>query len=244
MVKITICPHFIIDLPQDATPQDIEANYMQPLISCLDEANERNINIYLSYELVALYENGFPWDRMDNTDWKGYLLDWDASIRSKLLNISKLKSIPSTNRETVVCNQLSDQVNGLFEALLLALHSSGMPSGMYPEGVIYKSTCGTNSLLTGFHRIEAPSCFDKVEHPWLRIYNQPLPPKGEFPFIPPFNWNHSAIPIRRNNFSNYGYLDAHGNEWEWDTLHDDHWDVQHSNRTNDYTNVNVDGSLR
>jgi hypothetical protein len=215
------------------------------LLSCVNEAIKLDIYICLSKELVELYSNGFPWNRMNDDGWKGYLLDWDSSIRSSLLSNAKISSVPAVPTTSGnICQTLSTQVNSLFEALLIKLGSGGMPSNLNPEGVISKPLCGSNNLLSSFKRIEQPSDFDQVLYPWLRIYNQPLPPVGELSFTPPSNWIQSSAPIRRSNYSNNGYLDIQGNEWEWDRMHDNHWDVQHSNKTNDYTNVNTDGSIR
>lgn len=245
MVNVTICPHFLVDLPTTQSALHIEKYYISPLRSCVSEAIRLNINICLSKELVVLYDNGFPWNRMNDDSWKGYLIDWDSSIRSTLLSNAKISSVPAVQVSSGnICHTLSTQVNALFEALLIKLGSGGMPSNLNPEGVISKTLCGSNSLLSSFKRIEIPSDLEQVLYPWLRIYRQPLPPVGEYPFIPPSSWVHSSSPIRRSNYSNNGYLDHQGNEWKWDKSHNDHWDVQHSNNTNDYTNVNTDGSIR
>lgn len=245
MVKVTICPHFLVDLPTTQSALYIEKYYISPLIACVTEAIRLNIYICLSKELIELYNNGFPWNRMSDNSWKGYLLDWDSSIRSTLISNAKISSVPAVQISNGnICTTLSTQVNALFEALLIKLGSGGMPSNLNPEGVISKPLCGSNSLLSSFKRIELPADFEQVLHPWLRIYEQPLPPIGEYPFIPPSNWIRSSIPARRSNYSNNGYLDHQGNEWEWDRLHNNHWDVQHSNNTDDYTNVNTDGSIR
>lgn len=244
MVRVTICPHFLVELPQDVDASYIEKNYIVPLTASVQEAKKQQIDICLSKELVALYDNSFPWNRMTDSIWKGYLIDWDNSIRSELLSYAKISSVPATSSGNVVCNLLSNQVNALFEALLLKLGSGGMPSGMHPEGVISNQSCGKAGILASFQLVISKSDFEKVKFPWVRIYNQPLPTGGEFPFVPPKHWTLSSSPIRSSRFSNNGYVDSVGNEWEWDKLHKDHWDVQHSSRTQDYTNVNVDGSKR
>lgn len=244
MVRVTICPHFLVELPQHVDANYIEKNYIYPLTTRVQEAKKQKIDICLSSQLVELYNASFPWNRMSDSSWKGYLLDWDRSIRSELLSYAKISSIPATTSGNAVCKQLSIDVNGLFEALLLKLGSGGMPSGMHPEGVISNNNCGKEVILAPFQLVKSESDFEKVKFPWLRIYNQPLPTVGEFPFVPPGNWVLSSSPIRNSRFSNYGYVDSAGNEWEWDKLHMDHWDVQHSSNTRDYTNVNIDGSIR
>ncbi|AKB05077.1 polymorphic toxin type 17 domain-containing protein [Vibrio cholerae] len=244
MVRVTICPHFLVELPKNVTPTYIETNYIAPLIANVQEAKKQQIDICLSSELVELYNNSFPWDKMADSSWTGYLIDWSNGIRSELLSYAKISSVPKTSTGNVICNLLSIQVNELFEALLLKLGSGGMPSGMHPEGVISTQNCGSTGILSLFQLVQSKSDFEKVSFPWLRIYNQPLPTCGAFPFVPPKNWALSTSPIRGNRFSNNGYVDHVGNEWEWDKLHKDHWNVQHSAKTNDYTNVNVDGSKR
>lgn len=244
MVRVTVCPHFLVELPQNVDAKYIEENYITPLTSSVSEAKKQQIDICLSKELVELYENSFPWDKMNDPKWTGYLIDWDSSIRSELLSYAKISSVPATSSGNVICNTLSVQVNELFEALLLKLGSGGMPSGMHPEGVISTQSCGTAGILSSFQLVQSKGDFERVSFPWLRIYNQPLPTGGAFPFIPPTNWTLFSSPIRGNRFSNNGYVDNAGNEWEWDKLHKDHWDVQHSSRKLDYTNVNVNGSIR
>ncbi len=48
------------------------------------------------------------------------------------------------------------------------------------------------------------------------------PSEGEFPFIPRKN---ECQPKKRLKDGNYGYVDAKGNVWYWDKVHQDHWDV-------------------
>ncbi|EGR2773254.1 hypothetical protein QRC92_003945 [Vibrio parahaemolyticus] len=244
MVRVTVCPHFLVDLPQDVEAKYIESNYISPLISCVNEAKSRSVDICLSKEIVELYNNGFPWNKVNDPEWKGYLIDWDSSIRSHLLSYAKVSRVPAISSGNTICNLLSTQVNELFEALLIKLGSGGMPSNLHPEGVISMNECGNSTLLSLFQRVQSVGDFERVIYPWMRIYNQPLPTSGDFPFIPPSNWTLSITPIRRSNFSNNGYVDNVGNEWQWDRFHNDHWDVQHSSRTGDYTNVNTDGSVR
>lgn len=244
MVRITVCPHFLVELPQKADAKYIERNYIAPLISLVQEAKDSKVVICLSKELVDIYDNGFPWNKMTDSNWKGYLLDWDRSIRSELLLHARISSVPAVSSNNVVCNQLSVNVNRLFEAVLLKLGSVGMPGGMFPEGIISNDNCGNSGIISSFHLVKSKVDFEKVCFPWLRIYNQPLPTGGKFPFVPPSGWNLSSVPIRGNRFSNNGYVDSVGNEWEWDNLHKDHWDVQLSQKKGVYINVNTDGSIR
>ena len=47
----------------------------------------------------------------------------------------------------------------------------------------------------------------------------------------------------RNRFqiTQFGFLDKSGNEWCWDTYHQDHWDVQTGGST--HLNVTPDGHI-
>ncbi|WP_158278919.1 polymorphic toxin type 17 domain-containing protein [Leucothrix arctica] len=100
--------------------------------------------------------------------------------------------------------------------------------------------CSYSSSALKFCSVENANDYLKVIYPWLRIYQKPLPCFGEFPFIPPSNWRNFAAPIKG---SQRGFLDESGNSWEWDRLHDNHWDVQHSSKTGDYTNVSPEGVI-
>ncbi len=245
MVRITVCPHHLVDLPTDKNAKYIEINYITPLIDCVSEAVDKKIDIFLSKEILDRYDESFPWNKLQEREWRGYVLKWNELIQSILIKNSKIKSSPIINGSSInCCNVSSRHVNELFEAFLIKLGSSGLPNGMHQEGIISSDFCGTSSITDNFQLVYSCNDLIKVCYPWLRVYKKDLPYEGEFPFVPDDNWLQTGTPIRRSNFSNKGYLDVHGNEWTWDTLHNDHWDVQHSKRPNDYTNVNIDGSIR
>ncbi|EGR1757298.1 hypothetical protein QUN95_004598 [Vibrio parahaemolyticus] len=245
MVRVTVCPHYLVELPTDKSAQYIELNYISPLLNCVTEAVDRKIDIFLSKEILNKYHESFPWNKLQEKEWKGYVLKWNELIQSVLIKNSKIKSAQVLNSSGInCCNASSRDINELFAAFLTKLGSAGLPNGMHQEGIISSDFCGTNTLTCNFQLVHSRDDLVRVCYPWLRVYKKNLPYEGEFPFIPDDNWLQAGVPIRRSNFSNNGYLDIYGNEWTWDTYHNDHWDVQHSNRTNDYTNVNVDGSLR
>ena len=70
----------------------------------------------------------------------------------------------------------------------------------------------------------------------------PIPGKATGPnvYIPATRKGGSGQPVwGKNRFGTEGWIDAKGNVWVWDTLHKDHWDVEHPDRS--HTNVWPDG---
>jgi len=70
----------------------------------------------------------------------------------------------------------------------------------------------------------------------------PIPGKatGPYVYIPRKVKGGSGQPVwGKNRFGTEGWIDAKGNVWVWDTLHKDHWDVEHPDRS--HTNVWPDG---
>ena len=77
-----------------------------------------------------------------------------------------------------------------------------------------------------------------------RSHQNDLPIAGKAPgpyvYIPRRVKGGSGQPVwGKNRFGTEGWIDAQGNVWVWDTLHKDHWDVEHPDRS--HTNVWPDG---
>ena len=84
--------------------------------------------------------------------------------------------------------------------------------------------------------LASPSDWRLVQYPWLQRYHPNLPVDGEFPFVPPVNWQ-----VAQLHGDQHGLLDRNGNEWRWDLLHRTHWDVQLSDGR--HLNVSTEGRL-
>jgi hypothetical protein len=112
-----------------------------------------------------------------------------------------------------------------------------MPNSESEEGIFASLSCGNGMSFSGCFILLNSEDMNKIKYPWLRIYNKPLPPTGEYKFIPPITWKQNASPVRGIN---HGYLDVNGHEWIWDMLHQNHWDVQDGTP---YKNVTPDGRI-
>jgi hypothetical protein len=240
MSKITICPHFFIDYNL-TSPEEIYREIIKPLYECLDESNKQNIKIVLSKEILLAFGNSYPWVKTADNDWAGHLRDWYALIspsilKAEIINVENAAPIGISN-----CSLTNFSTVEMFARFLTVFGSHTMHGGLHEEGVFISNNCVYPAQLQSFLYVIDPRLdLIKVVHPWLRVYKKPLPYEGEFPFIPPKNWRNYSSPIKGTL---RGFLDSSGNIWEWDRMHNDHWDVQHSLTRGDYTNISQDGRV-
>ncbi|MEZ8844279.1 polymorphic toxin type 17 domain-containing protein [Vibrio splendidus] len=237
MGKLTICPHFLVDYPLN-NPQDIENTIIQPLVELLSLAEDNNVSIYLSTEIMALFQDRYPWHKMDDDLWTGYLRNWHLLITQKLARNSQFLA-GSSPYSTDHCNAISADINSMFQTFLSAFAISNMPNGLKKEAIITNDKCGdTPTPYQGLFRLDKPVKFMFVLAPWLRLYKKPLPYRGQFPFVPPQGWENMAILPKGPQ---HGFVDNGGNEWVWDLLHKNHWDVQHPAPNRGYSNICPEG---
>lgn len=246
MSKITICPHYLLNYPK-TTANDIERFIIFPLSKCLDRAIKDNVSIVVSKEILDLAINNFPWnDLHDNPEWKPYISDWylltlgKITKHSDIINTTKLNCVNiNTNINEIECSNLSDDINFLFSIFLDIFTSKTMPKKQSEEGIFANKSCGNNLTHSGCYIFHTPDNIHFVKYPWLRIYKKHLPYAGDYPFKPPSNWKQNQNPQKGNQ---NGFLDADGNEWVWDKLHDNHWDVQ-QNGSSKYKNISCEGEV-
>lgn len=238
MSRITICPHYLVDY-QLTSPDEIMKEIIKPLYDCLCECNIRNIQIVLSNEIINAFESSWPWDQSSDPSWAGYLRDWYSLISPNLLKADIINVPNNTVGVTPNCSLISVETADMFARFLAVFGSQTMHGGVNEEGIFISAKCAYPVQLQKFLYIKTPiDDLVKVIYPWLRIYKRPLPYGGDYPFVPPTNWKNFPSPIRGTK---RGYLDDAGDSWEWDRMHDDHWDVQHSATNGGYTNVSPDG---
>lgn len=63
-----------------------------------------------------------------------------------------------------------------------------------------------------------------------------LPTGGDIPYVPPKKGHGKPVKVKGKP----AYVDDQDRTWEWDRLHQDHWDV--TDKNGDHINVNPDGS--
>lgn len=223
MSKITICPHYLVDY-KFTTPLEIEKNYIKPLNDIINAANSLKIEIHVSKEILDYLKNSYPWRLAQDENWKKHLSLWHTLITSKLGKHFKIRSaISDVEHDSFYCEELSKEANKIFNDFIIVFLSKDLPKKDSSEGVFSSGKCAEKVYEIGAFPVVDVSFLINIQHPWLRIYNQPLPTSGPYPFIPPDKWINSAKPARGIN---NGYLDINGNEWLWDKLHKNHWDLQ------------------
>jgi len=237
--KITICPHFLIEYTL-TTPKEIYIEIIKPLYDCLNECKSKEIQVVLSKEILLAFHSSYPWDQTSDPIWAGHLRDWYHLISPGILKADIINVDSSVIGITSNCSLLQPPIINMFARFLTVFGSNTMHGGLNEEGIFLSQNCSFPIQLQNFCYVIHINDIAKVMHPWLRVYNQRLPYEGDYPFVPPANWRNSSSPIKG---SLRGYLDHSGSSWEWDRMHGNHWDVQHSNTRDDYTNVSPEGRI-
>lgn len=241
MTRITICPHYLTDYNL-TTPQDIELNVIKPLIQCLKLAQENGIPVVLSKEVLRIHRQSFPWNLSVDPEWAKYLSMWDGYITSYLTKATIIAVSDFTPSLLSKCNHIQSNTALQFSRFLEVFGQGEMHGGTHEEGIFASINCDYPQELNRYFLLTDLKDISVIKFPWLRIYDRDLPITGEFHFSPPSNWRNFDHPIKASTYP-YGYLDNAGNKWEWDRMHRDHWDVQHSEGRGNYSNVSIEGTV-
>lgn len=240
MAEVTICPHLLVNYNM-ANPADIEEYIIEPLREILQKAYSLEVKVVVSEHIVDAMTNSFPWDKLTVPAWKGYVLGWSDVIRKY---IEKKATIihhePLSTNNGLVCDCINQHINDVFVHFLSIFAKDVFAQNLHSEGIISTDACGNNIAYKNTHPVKYADDLFHVKYPWLRTYDSRLPYSGEHVFIPPANWKKSPIPIRGTG-PKHGYKDIRGYEWEWDTLHRTHWDVQMGGGLRNYMNITPDG---
>ncbi len=236
MSKVSICPNYFF-FNKEFTPETIEKDFINPLNDFLDAFEKYGVQLYFEANIFNLILNDFPWNLYGDIKWRGYLETWNILLLSKIAKKSIIIDSLKTNESFKInCKNLSQSANELFSKFLNDFGQNRLPNGNFEEGIFIHHLCNQKQL---FFNILSPTELIKVQFPWLQIYNESLPPNGDFPFIPPNNWRNSNIISR--GVQN-GFLDINQNEWCKDRLHhNNHWDVQLCQ--GGYKNITFDGRV-
>jgi len=224
MSRVTICPSFFF-INTELSPDIIERDYINPISNFLDQLDNHNIDLYLSADIMSLIFDQFPWNLYQDSNWKGYLNIWQSLLFSKINKKCKnlIGTLNADDSLNISCQKNSNEVNVLFSKFLNTFKNNKLLiSGNFEEGIYIQNYCDSKSP---FFNISQLDQLIQIEFPWLQVYDELLPPNGDYSFIPPSNWRKLTI-IRGNQ---NGFIDIDKNEWCWDMLHKDHWDVQLAN---------------
>lgn len=212
--------------------------------------NKYGLRLEICEEVLNIIKELFPWAKEIDSTWKPYLHDWWAGIISPLERCSIQDIFPSNqegqNKESFPCeikHYMDLQV--LFQHWLSNWRSGHRYKGHYAKGIGTNSHChfigssnNRSCLCNEFHIVIQDTDWKHIKYPCLFLYDSKLPVEGEFPFQPQRNWATLASPPKGQQ---HGFLDKSGNEWCWDTSHQDHWDVQTGGLT--HLNITLDGRI-
>lgn len=223
MQYLTVCPHYLANY-NNGTPREIEGKIILPLRKCFLAAKEHDIKIIIAKEILEDIKNSYPWHLMHDSTWKGYLLSWHILVIEWITKHADIVAVKdSANIVNLFCNQINQNINNIFINFIHEIGDINLPRGLSDFSIFSSNDCGTDIYFNKYYSLTDTNNIHYVKHPWLRIYTKNLPPEGEYPFVPPENWRLQATPAKGPN---HGYLDSNGNEWVWDHLHENHWDVQ------------------
>ncbi|MGL5423917.1 hypothetical protein [Serratia sp. JSRIV004] len=241
MAKVTFCPHHIIDIKENITPEVIEKYFIEPLVNFLENAFNNELTVCVSQTLMTEFENTHPWRLMNDPIWKKWINDW-YSLLKPLLSRAEILKHPILDGEGLTrCDELPAHINKIFDDFLDAIATHTLPNNANEEAIFIPTPWCAN--FNEFITIDSPEQIKFAKFTWYKIYPSNLPCQGEFPFVPPEAWRRSIIP-RKGNAPSHGYIDSARREWIWDLLHKNHWDVQNPGGGRDnYTNVSPEGKV-
>lgn len=220
MSRVTICPSFFF-INTGLSPDVIEREYISPVSDLLEQLDNYNVDLYLSANIIELIHTQFPWNLYEDKNWKGYLETWQNLLFSKINKKCKnlIDSSNTVDSLNVHCHLNSKAINLLFSKFLNDFKNNRFLNGNYEEGIYLHNSCDSKIPFFNFLQFDQ---LVKIEFPWLQVYNELLPVKGDYPFIPPLDWRKLTI-IKGTK---HGFVDINKNQWCWDKFHQDHWDVQ------------------
>ena len=231
MINTFICPTLLSNHVCD-DPKLFEKEHIAPIIKLknLCELNSKSTKVLK--QSIDRFRNNPPWDKMQDSNWKGYLLEWKQFVLPFLEKcmIDIKESATGDN-----CNSLHvyDNIERNTWTYLLVDIQSHTAVNCIPV-IISSTACDKNKCYK--HELLNVDNFERelifVSNPWLRYFDEDLPVSGEYPFVPPKGWDQCGKLIKGEK---NGFVDASGNEWVHDTERKDHWDVQ----LKDGSHVNV-----
>lgn len=241
MSRVTFCPHHILDIQEDITPQSIEQFFINPLVEFLKNAFENNLTVCVSQVLIDEFDKTHPWRLLDDPTWKGWIIDWYSLLKPLLSKAEILDHQTLDGEGQIRCTGLTININKIFDDFLNEFATHTLPNNSNEEAIFTPTPWCSN--FSDFITLDKPEQIIFAKYTWYKIYPHNLPCQGEFPFIPPIIWRHSSMPSR-GNFPTYGYLDSLNREWVWDLFHNNHWDVQApGGGLNNYKNVSPEGKI-
>ncbi|WP_311749083.1 hypothetical protein [Proteus terrae] len=241
MSKVTFCPHHIIDIKEDITPEVIEKFFINPLIDFLNSAFENKLTVYISQTLMTEFENTHPWELINDPKWGKWIRDWYNLLKPLLSKAEIIKHPILDGESQACCKGLTARINNIFNSFLDEFATHSLPNNANEEAIFIPTPWCAN--FDNFITVKNLGELKLAKYTWYKMYPLNLPCQGEIPFVPPETWRRSAV-VSRGNAPGYGYMDSSRREWIWDSLHDNHWDVQDPGGGRDnYKNVSPEGKI-
>lgn len=225
MSQGTICP-CLLHYSEAINPSEFEGRFITQFQSHIENCDSLNIEMMISGPIIDLAMNNYPWSRMEDQEWKQWILDWMAAVLPELERRRIEHPLPSSQiseEDDTLPRTEEPTIWRLWKAFLEWWGNENGWNNKCLKGVgAYDgdAACGSHEVCNKFYLIP-PSEWRFIKHPWLLRYDPDLPIDGEYPFVPPTLWKSAQL-----HGNQHGFLDAIGNEWKWDSLHKDHWDVQ------------------
>lgn len=221
----TICP-CLLHYSGVIGPSEFEGRFITQVQAHLETCDSLELELQISSPILDLALTRYPWDRGEDQEWRQWILDWTAAVWPELERRRIDHPLPSgdiSHADDTSMRTEEPTIWPIWEAFLEFWNNGNIWSNKCLKGIgAYDgdATCGSCEACDKFHLIP-PSEWRFIKHPWLLRYDPDLPIGGEFPFVPPTLWKSGRL-----HGNQHGLLDAIGNEWKWDSLHKDHWDVQ------------------
>lgn len=247
MCDATMCPHLLL-CTEDTDPLTFETTYLSAAISHFESCRENAVRLRLPSSVVQYVTNNYPWSRITEANWKGFLLDWWARLQPLLEFVSyplEDRAAGDLPEDRPDCLASHEQIQEIWCEWLDLLAQGHTFAGRFDRGIgvcstLHQPNVPLFSMCNQFVIVENAQDWSLVKHPWLRMYDERLPVAGDYPFAPAADWADLAGP-KRAGAPSYGYMDIQGREWVWDRLHDNHWDVQQQDGS--HLNVTPSGRL-
>lgn len=241
MAKVTFCPHHILNINGNISPEVIEKFFISPLTDFLKIAYDNKLTVCISQALMDEFENTHPWSLISDPLWKKWITDWYSLLKPLLSKAEILKHPILVGAGSTRCKGLSAHLNKILDDFLFEIATHTLPNNSNEEAIFIPTSWCVN--FNDFITLKSTNEIKIAKYTWYKIYPQTLPCEGELPFVPPVTWKRSNVPIKATA-PNYGYIDSLRREWVWDLLHDNHWDVQNPGGGRDnYQNVSPEGKV-
>lgn len=237
MKFVSFCPHLIAGYPKDDL--DESNKRIAVFIKILDFCKENSLDLMISLRVFQLFNEGFPWEMTSgNSKQKSLVLLMQSAILPKINKMSKVSHDVSSYVDFDCCYLSDGNILKIFDGFLKSFFVQTCVDGRTINALI-GDRCHNYKEEIFYISLSSLEDLKKFQVTWLKVYDKNLPVKGEFPFIPPNGWESL---VQKKGTQN-GWIDVQGNEWKWDKLHKNHWDVQLVGGNGDYKNVSPDGRI-